>query len=146
MKAKKYIAVLAVGLMAPLLTSCEDFMRWLFREDNAVEQEVVHISSIDIKAEGLVNGEVSLNKGKTLQLTAVISPKNAVEKDVWWTSDDSNIATVSSKGLVNAVKAGDVNITVQSLNNPLIQAFVIVHVFDGDVDINNNPVDQVTAD
>lgn len=121
-------------------------MSWLFSEDNAVEQEVVHISSIDIKAEGLVNGEVSLNKGKTLQLTAVISPKNAVEKDVWWTSDDSNIATVSSKGLVNAVKAGDVNISVQSLNNPLIQAFVIVHVFDGDVDINNNPVDQVTAD
>ncbi|MDE7421762.1 MAG: Ig-like domain-containing protein [Muribaculaceae bacterium] len=52
-----------------------------------------------------------METGASLQLNATITPENATSKEVKWTSSDSNIATVSTKGLVTAKKAGKVTIT-----------------------------------
>ncbi len=46
--------------------------------------------------------------GKTFQLTATSNNKDA---KITWTSSDTSIATVSSKGLVTGVKEGEVTIT-----------------------------------
>lgn len=54
---------------------------------------------------------VSVYEGKTRQLTATVSPSDATNKKVTWTSSDTSIATVSSKGLVTAIKPGTVYIT-----------------------------------
>ncbi|MBR4343144.1 MAG: Ig-like domain-containing protein [Lachnospiraceae bacterium] len=48
----------------------------------------------------------SVNAGETLQLTASITPKNATDQEVKWTSTDTKVATVDSKGLVKAQKGG----------------------------------------
>ena len=103
MKIKKIIVMLAVGFIAPLLTSCSE-------NDNPVdpEEEVVHISGIDITATGLNEGEATLAVGSTLQLSADIYPPNATEVDVEWTSSDEDVVSVSKRGLVTALKAGDV--------------------------------------
>ena len=53
-------------------------------------------------------------KGKTLQLTATINPNTASNKDKTWTSSNTNIATVSSSGLVTAKAVGSANITVKT--------------------------------
>jgi len=58
--------------------------------------------------------EKSLSVGGTQQLTATISPSNATNKNVTWTSDATSVATVSSGGLVTAVAAGTATITVKS--------------------------------
>lgn len=50
--------------------------------------------------------------GKTLQLTATVSPDNATDKGVTWESSDTGIATVDENGLVKGVKAGKATITV----------------------------------
>ena len=62
---------------------------------------------------------VSLNKtsaslafNETTQLTATVSPSNATNKSVSWTSSNSNIATVSTSGLVTAKAEGNATITV----------------------------------
>jgi hypothetical protein len=47
----------------------------------------------------------------TQQLTATISPANATNKTVTWSSGNSSIATVNSTGLVKGVAAGNTNIT-----------------------------------
>ena len=63
---------------------------------------------------------VELNYGDTatifsngkLELVATISPKNASNKAVTWTSSDETVATVSSTGVVTPIKAGTTRITV----------------------------------
>ena len=51
---------------------------------------------------------------KTLALTAKVSPSNASNKKITWSSSDKKIATVSSKGVVKGVKAGKVTITAKA--------------------------------
>ena len=54
---------------------------------------------------------VSLQKGKTYALKTVVSPGNANNKAVIWTSSNKKVATVSSKGIVKAVGNGTATIT-----------------------------------
>ena len=46
---------------------------------------------------------VDLLKGKTVQLKVTVTPRNATNKAVTWTSSNKRIATVTSNGLVKAV-------------------------------------------
>lgn len=48
----------------------------------------------------------------TQQLTATITPANATNKNVTWTSNNTGIATVSDNGLVTAVAPGTTTVTV----------------------------------
>ena len=56
----------------------------------------------------------TMNKGDTLQLTATISPSNATNQSVTWSSSDSTVASVSNSGLVTAKKGGTATITVKT--------------------------------
>lgn len=50
--------------------------------------------------------KAKLKAGKTLKLTAKVSPTNAADKRLTWKSSNTKYATVSSKGVVKAKKAG----------------------------------------
>jgi len=50
--------------------------------------------------------------GATQQLTATVSPSNAVNKTVSYSSSNTAVATVNSTGLVTAIAAGTATITV----------------------------------
>ncbi|MEP6596703.1 MAG: Ig-like domain-containing protein [Ginsengibacter sp.] len=54
----------------------------------------------------------TLTINSTQQLTAIIAPTNATNKNVTWTSNNGGVATVSSSGLVTAISAGTATITV----------------------------------
>jgi uncharacterized protein YjdB len=58
----------------------------------------------------------SIFAGQTQQLTATVSPSNASNKNVTWTSGNTSIATVSSTGLVTAVAPGTAAITVKTVS------------------------------
>ena len=68
-----------------------------------VKQPVTSIKlnkkTVTLKAKGSA-------KQKTATLRATVSPKNANNKAVKWTSSKSKIATVNSKGKVTAKKKG----------------------------------------
>lgn len=55
---------------------------------------------------------VSLAPQGTLSLTATISPANATDQSVTWSSSNSAVATVSSSGVITAVANGQAVITV----------------------------------
>ena len=54
--------------------------------------------------------------GKTFQLAAWPQPANATDKSVTWSSSNTAVATVSSMGLVKAVKGGKATITVKTVD------------------------------
>lgn len=56
--------------------------------------------------------ELSLTKGSTAKLTATITPSDASNLNVIWSSSSTDVASVDSDGNVTAVDAGSATITV----------------------------------
>ena len=140
MKIRKYILVSVVGFLASLLISCDV-------SDKPVDpvvpiDPVVSVSGLEIKADCLVNGEMTLVVGESVQLSSVIYPENASDVRVTWKSSDENVVTVSETGLMTAVNSGTATVTLQSVARPNIKATVKVHVTDGS---SVDPVDPVIS-
>ncbi len=72
--------------------------------------------SVAVGGVSLDKNEVSLYETATTLLTPSILPQNATNKKVIWSSSDTSVATVNSKGLVRGVKAGHAIITCTTKN------------------------------
>ncbi|MCQ4635391.1 Ig-like domain-containing protein [Anaerovorax odorimutans] len=70
----------------------------------------------DIRSVDLDKIKATLHKGETLQLSALVSPSDAYDKSVEWTSSDKSIATVDASGMVKAVAPGSAEITAAAVN------------------------------
>lgn len=79
----------------------------------------------------------SITVNQTLQLTATVLPETASNRNVVWTSSDSNIATVSSTGLIKAVAPGKVIITAKTEAGSK-QATCTVTVLKPTISLNTN--------
>lgn len=67
----------------------------------------------EIPVEGVsIAGTDILHVGDQLKLTAVVSPEDATNKNVIWTSDDSNILAIESDGTITAKAYGKAGVTV----------------------------------
>ena len=64
----------------------------------------------------LNKNSVELYRGETETLTATVSPTNASNKDITWTSSNTNVVTVSSSGKITAKGAGTAIITVKTVD------------------------------
>ena len=58
----------------------------------------------------------ALNVGETKQLSAVVAPATASNKNVTWSTSSGNVATVNSSGLVTAVGNGTATITASTVS------------------------------
>lgn len=86
------------GLLAAFtLTACSD---------DESEPPIVAVESISISP-----SSISLERDKTYQLQAEVTPKEATEKKVSWSSSDTQVATVSENGLVTGVNRGTATVT-----------------------------------
>ena len=91
--------------------------------------QIVGVSGITLNKTAL-----NLTIGASESLVATISPSNATNKDVEWTSSNTNVATVDTTGKVIGVSAGSATITVKmkdgskvatcnvTVKNPVISA------------------------
>lgn len=57
-----------------------------------------------------------LEMGETVSLTATVSPSNATDKSVSWSSSRPTVATVSAGGVVKAISPGSCTITAKAGN------------------------------
>ena len=72
---------------------------------------VIDPSKIPVSSITLDKTTLSLEAMETYQLTASVSPANAANKTLTWTSSNEAVATVDSNGQVTAVAKGTVTIT-----------------------------------
>ena len=59
------------------------------------------------------DGNISMKAGETRQLAVTISPENATDKRLEYTSSNPAVATVSASGVVTAKKQGETTITAK---------------------------------
>lgn len=84
-----------------LISGCSDDDK----EDLSIKGISISETSVNLKPEG------------TKTLTYTLFPENATNKAVVWSSSDETVATVSSDGLVTAMKPGSAIITVTTQEN-----------------------------
>ena len=87
---------------------------------------VINPASVAVSSVGL-KSSTTIVKGKTEKLTATVSPSNASNKAVTWTSSNSNVARVDANGNVTAVNAGTATITAKSNNGKIATCKVTVN-------------------
>ena len=68
---------------------------------------VVHVESVSLD-----KTELQLAVGENATLSAAITPENATDKNVTWSSDNETVATVDANGVVTAAAPGSATITV----------------------------------
>ena len=66
----------------------------------------IAVSSVSIDISG-----ICIDAGKTIKLTASVSPANATNRTVTWSSSNTAVATVDNNGVVTGKNAGYVTIT-----------------------------------
>ena len=96
-------------------------------------------TTISVSKINLSKTNTSLDVGKSTQIKATISPANATNKKIIWTSSDNKIATVDSNGKIKAQKSGTVTIKAKSSSNSNVVVSCIVKVrknpFEEDIDV-----------
>ncbi|MDR1974823.1 MAG: Ig-like domain-containing protein [Bacteroidales bacterium] len=91
--------------------------------DTCIVTVVIPVTSVDLN-----KSATTLNVGQTEQLSATVLPDNATNKNVTWQSSNTNIATVSSTGLITAIGIGYAHITVTTENGGFTKTCVITVV------------------
>ena len=93
----------------------------------------------DIAVEGvsLNYDSLTLNQGKTVSLIANISPTDASNKEVTWSSSNESVATVDN-GKVTALALGNSNITVTTVDGGFVASCKIT-VVAAEEEVNYNP-------
>jgi len=100
-----------------ILSESSDFMDIKIGIENDTEIPVTGIY-IDVT-------ETDLEISQSKQLDAVIEPVNATNKELLWSSSNTNIATVSDKGLVTGISTGEAKITVKTVDGDKIATSIV---------------------
>lgn len=101
--------------------------------------------NIPVEAVALNKTAMALETGNSETLSAVVTPENALFKDIDWLTDAEEIATVDPQGLVEAKLPGVANISVRSRQYPDIAASCAVTVTDQHSGILNPEAGNITV-
>ncbi len=74
-------------------------------------------TTIDVTSISLNKTQLTLEAYKSQTLEVTVTPSNATNKTITWSSSDTTVATVDDDGLVTGVGIGTATITAKSSNN-----------------------------
>ena len=83
------------------------------KEKTATCKVAINAKVYPVESVSLDKTSCEMTEGDTFTLTATVSPSNATNKNVTWSSSNTSVATVSN-GKVKALKAGTATITVKT--------------------------------
>ncbi|MGM9713182.1 MAG: Ig domain-containing protein [Prevotella sp.] len=92
---------------------CSYFIDGYFRTMDFYYTITVKSTNVSVTSVTLNKSHLSMLEGTTDRLTATVSPSNATNKNVTWSSSNTYVATVSN-GLVSAKSAGTATITCRA--------------------------------
>lgn len=75
---------------------------------------IVAATTVSVENIILECGNISLYQGQTYQLNPQVLPPNASNKNVFYTTDNKDVATVYPNGLITAQNAGNATITAET--------------------------------
>ncbi|MBP1040016.1 Ig domain-containing protein [Vagococcus sp. BWB3-3] len=114
------VTLSAIALTAPTADAASSSVKLTATSRSTLVTDV-ELSQQDLTAE----------LGNTYQLDATVSPTNAANTKLVWSSTDTKIAKVSQTGVVTPVKAGSVTIVAESSDGSFIYDFCQVTVIKG---------------
>lgn len=80
---------------------------------NGVSASLNVVVNVPITNATINKESLTMNKGDEEQLEVTIEPSDATDKEITWTTDDDEVATVDDTGKVTAVGAGETTITAK---------------------------------
>ena len=100
-----------------------------------VPKATIKVTGIKVKGMGGLNNIPAV--GGTLQMSETVTPSTATDNTVTWTVSDATIASISSTGLLTAIKVGSVTVTATANDGSGI--FGQVQITVGAVSAISNP-------
>lgn len=88
------------------------------------------VEATKVKSVTLSEREHTMNVGDMFTLVATVNPSNAGNKSVAWSSDNTNVATVSSSGIVTGKSPGIATITCKAQDGSGVTATCVVTIKD----------------
>lgn len=112
----------------------------LLQSDTVSDNNII----IAVTGVALNKTELHLKNGESETLTATVTPENAANRNVMWTTSDESVATVDANGVVKAVSAGTADITVTTAdgNKTSVCKVTIEAVYDPKNDTTNTLKDK----
>ena len=106
---------------------------------------VITVNDVGGKVNGITVSPVikTLAKGETFNITPTVTPEDAADKSVTWTTSDDTIATVDANGKVTALKEGTATITATT-NDGGFKAACTVTVSATKIDVTGITVTPTT--
>ena len=81
--------------------------------------------------------EVEAEEGSEVQLSVVVLPEEATNKEVAWSSSNESVATVDNNGLVSIHKEGEATITATTTDGSNLSATCVIKAFSGIVEVES---------
>ncbi len=72
--------------------------------------------------------KTTINQEETVQLTATVTPSDALDKSIVWSSKNTAVATVSSSGVVTGITDGEATIEAKSGSNSAVFSNITIKV------------------
>jgi hypothetical protein len=102
------LKIVFISFLLLLFSSCQS-------DSESDAATIVYIENIVIEGN-------NISSGTTGQMTATISPANATDKSVTWSSSDTSIATISATGFITALKNGIITVTATAKDRGTVKA------------------------
>ena len=136
------VLLLCLSLVTAMFNSCGDENFWRNVSGGITK---VNVMSLTINP----TGDIALGVGKTTTLTATVTPDNATNKDITWSSNNTGIATVDTQsGVVTGVSIGTATISATATDDSGVAANKSVTVIQTEVKVTSitvNPSGDVSV-
>lgn len=93
---------------------------------NGTINDFYDITVVQLPTDVVISGSTSVLEGETIQLSKTVSPSDANDSSVIWSSSNENRATVTGNGIVTGISAGSVVISAKcNADKSIIDTYAI---------------------
>lgn len=113
----------------------ENSYAYLYAQDHN-KYGIQAVTTQDVTSVSIDQNNITLSKGDSTTLVATILPYNATNKNITWSTSDSNIATIDNNGKVTALLPGTATITVTT-DSGNMKATCVVTIIEQQTKVNS---------